>query len=64
MTNDLGKIISLPDGDAIIIDIFSCYDGDFYEVEFIKGKNLGNKRRINIWSDEGYEYILKGLKND
>lgn len=62
MQKDIGRCIVYNDNSVSILDAFSCYDGDFYELEYLSGKQKGQKVRINICSDKGME-ILKALNS-
>lgn len=53
MKEDIGRGVNFKGEHLIIENVFSCYEGDFYEVVY----QSGDRRRINIWSEEGIEFV-------
>jgi hypothetical protein len=55
MIKHIGKHVHLPDGEIIIKDVYTCYDGDFFKVSYLSGKKTGENEDINIWTEKGNE---------
>ncbi len=69
MRQYIGKQVPMADCEIIINDAYTCYEGDFFRIEYLSGANKGNSVDINIWSEAGTEltnclsYLKNGLAN-
>ena len=60
MRRYLDKEIFIDNCHAIIINAFTCYEGDFFEVKFISGDKKWTTRRYSAW-DSNFSNNLPDL---
>lgn len=52
MRRYLNKDIFIDDCHATIINAWTCYEGDFFDVKFISGVKAGTQRRYSAWDSD------------
>lgn len=52
MRRYLKKEICIEGCRAIIIDCWTCYEGDFFEIQFISGNKIGTQKRYSAWDSD------------